>query len=109
MQTETNETTRDNFANPTRPETFRVLSIDAWRGIEGGWDWNNWHGVGLAPVETLNYSPRRLLAWFRQEGYLSAQSAGRVAVHDDGYNLVILDRRNGCPLYAIEYGRGVWS
>lgn len=93
--------------NPTRPETFRVLSIDAWRGHEGGWDWNKWFDVGRAPVETLNYTPRRLLAWFRDEGYLSAQSAGRLAVQDDGYNIVITDRRNGCPLYAIEYGRGV--
>lgn len=107
METTQNETTRDNLANPTRPETFHVLSIDAWRGIEGGWDWNSWDIVGAAPVETMHYTPRRLLAWMRSEGYISKQSAGRVAVHDDGYNLVITDRRNGCPLYAIEYGRGV--
>lgn len=87
-------------------EGLRILSIDAWRGIEGGWDWNAWHGVGRAPVETLNYTPRRLLAWFRREGYLSAQSAGRVAVHDDGHNLVIIDRANQMPLFAIEYGGG---
>lgn len=107
METTQNETNRDNLANPTRPETFHVLSIDAWRGCEGGWDWNNWHGVGYAPVEVVDYTPRRLLAWMRSEGFLSAQSAGRVAVQDDGYNLTIIDRRNGCPLYAIEYGRGV--
>lgn len=116
MQTETTlgksetmntETTRDNLANPTRPETFHVLSIDAWRGIEGGWDWNSWDIVGAAPVETMHYTPRRLLAWMRSEGYLAARSKGRVAVQDDGYNLTIIDRRNGCPLYAIEYGRGV--
>lgn len=99
--------TTQNEISLTPLNSFRVLSIDAWRGCEGGWDWNDWHGVGYAPVETLNYTPRRLLAWMRSEGYITAQSAGRVAVQDDGHNLVIIDRRNGCPLYAIEYGRGV--
>lgn len=113
MQTEItqgNNATMEHTQNQislTPLNSFRVLSIDAWRGVEGGWDWNDWRGVGYAPVETLNYTPRRLLAWFRSEGYLSAQSAGCVAVQDDGYNITIIDRRNGCPLYAIEYGRGV--
>lgn len=99
--------TTQNEISLTPLHSLRVLSIDAWRGCEGGWDWNDWHGVGYAPVEALKYTPRRLLAWMRSEGYITTQSAGRVAVQDDGYNLVIIDRRNGCPLYAIEYGRGV--
>jgi hypothetical protein len=93
----------------TNTETFRILSIDAWKGCEGGWDWNNWHAVGRAPVETLSFSKRRLLSWMRSQGFLSPLSAGRVAVDDDGYNIVIVDRSNAQPLFAIEYGSAINS
>jgi hypothetical protein len=87
--------------------TLKVLSIDAWRGFEGGWDWNNWYAVGDAPTNALNYSKRKLLNWMRSEGYLSAQSAGKVSVEDDGYNLTIVERGNRRPLFAIEYGNKI--
>lgn len=86
------------------PKTCRVLSIDAWRAADGGWDWNNWHAVGTVPAAVADYSPRKLLAYMRQAGYLKATSAGRCAVFDDQYNLVIQQRGNGMPLFAIEYG-----
>lgn len=83
--------------------TFNVLSVEAWR--EGsGWTWNNWFRVGSAPRDVLDMKPRQLLAWARAEGYLTDASRGRVAVRDDGYNLVIIARGTGEPLFAIEYG-----
>lgn len=44
------------------------------------------------------------LAWFRANGFLTDASKGNVSVEDDGYNLVVVDRQNRMPLFAIEYG-----
>ncbi len=82
-----------------------ILSIDAWRNPDG-WDWNMWHKVGkidLATLETLKTN-RQILAYMREHGYLSAGSAGKVAVEDDQYNVVVVDRVNRMPLFAIAYG-----
>lgn len=83
-----------------------ILSIDAWR-YDGGWQWNEWWKVGTCPLETADLSPRKLLAYFRREGYLSPRSVGRCAIEDDGYNVVILERSDRRPLFAIEYGPAV--
>ena len=82
----------------------RILSIDAWRDNDG-WTWNNWFNVGTfeAPESTLD-SPRKLLAYMREAGYLSDASKGRVSIEDDQYNVVICDRNTSEPLFAIEYG-----
>jgi hypothetical protein len=85
-------------------QTVNVLSIDAWRNCDNGWDWNDWRKVGRIDVSVCNLPARALLKVMRDEGYLSAYSAGRVAVEDDGYNVVIVQRSDNMPLYAIEYG-----
>lgn len=85
-------------------DTVRVLSIDAWREAEGGWAWNNWYAAGEVPRAVLDYTPRRLIGYMRREGFLSAGSVGRVAVEDDGYNLVLVERGTRMPAFAIEYG-----
>ena len=82
---------------------YRILSIDAWAGESAGqWDWNNWFHVG--DIEELPESNRAILKIMRDEGYLSDQSKGRVSIDDDQYNIVICDKSNNGPLYAIEYG-----
>lgn len=83
----------------------RIVSIDAWNSPEG-WTWNAWYSIGIIPDDRLSIlgSVRKTLAYLRQAGHLSAYSAGRVAVEDDGYNLVVLDRGNRKPLLAIEAG-----
>ena len=83
-------------------ETYKVLSIDAWREPEG-WTWNQWYLVGTVELETLD-SPRKVLSAMRNAGYLSDDSKGRVYLDDDQYNIVVCDRNNGRPLFAIEYG-----
>jgi hypothetical protein len=85
-------------------QTVNVLSIDAWRNCDNGWDWNNLHKVGRIDVSVCDLPARALLEVMRDEGYLSATSAGRVAVEDDGYNVVIVQRSDNMPLYAIAYG-----
>lgn len=84
-------------------KSFKILSIDAWRYAEG-WNWNNWFAVGNCTETVLHMPARKLLKWFREEGYLSASSTGKCAIDDDGYNVVIVDRRTREPLFAIEYG-----
>lgn len=86
--------------------TYRILSIDAWRYPEG-WRWNNWFNVGSidsAEFESVANDNRKLLAYMRDAGFLSDSSKGRVAVDDDGYNVVILSKSTRQPLFAIEYG-----
>lgn len=99
-----NDGTGDGIRAVTEPvPQCSLLSIDAWREREG-WTWNNWHRLAYVPVTVADMPPRALLAWLRQSGYLSARSAGRVAVEDDGYNVVILARGTREPLFAVAYG-----
>lgn len=83
-------------------ETYKVLSIDAWREPEG-WTWNTWYDAGTIELETLD-STRKVLSAMRDAGYLSDDSKGRVCLDNDQYNIVVCDRSNGEPLFAIEYG-----
>ncbi len=83
-----------------------ILSIDAWRN-QDGWDWNMWHGVGKAKVSVCDLPPRKLFRYLRDAGLLSEASKGAVRREDDGHNIVIVDRSNGCPLYAIAYGEAL--
>lgn len=84
--------------------TYKLLSIDAWADAGGDWNWNAWRTVGHVPVAYADMPARALLRALRTDGYLSAASAGRVAVEDDGYNVVIVRRSDSCPVFAIEYG-----
>lgn len=92
------------MSDETKPEQVSILSIEAWRNADGGWDWNNWHRVGWYDVAVCDLPPRQLLARLRADGYLAATSAGRVRVEDDGYNVVVLSRGTSEPLFAIAYG-----
>lgn len=92
-------------------QAMNVLSVDAWSDGAGGWTWNNWHKRGTLTVRefsklgnTTRQQTRATLAWFREHGYLSDASKGTVTLEDDGYNLVVCDRRTREPLIAIEYG-----
>ena len=88
----------------TDDKKCRILRIDAWRNAGGGWDWNNWRSIGECPLEVTKLSARAFLKWMRENRILSANSAGRVRVEDDQFNLVILERHSGEPLIAVEYG-----
>lgn len=83
-----------------------ILSIDAWR-YDDGWQWNNWFRVATLSREDFDIladSPRKMFRWFREAGMLGYASKGRVALEDDGYNVVIVDKSTREPLFAIEYG-----
>ena len=59
--------------------------------------------IDLVTLESLD-SNRKILAYMRREGYLSNASAGRVTCDDDQYNIVICEKGNLMPLFAIAYG-----
>ena len=89
----------------------KILAIDAWRDLDGGWYWNNWFKRGEITLSTLEgmdkpngkTDARKLLSYFRDELGLYAP-AGYCEVVDDGYNYVIQLRGTKEPLYAVEYG-----
>jgi len=85
---------------------MKVLSVDAWAEPGGGWSWNEWHHVGNISKEEFESltDNRKIIAWFREEGFLGDGSRGKVAVDDDQYNIVIVKKSNRQPLFAIEYG-----
>lgn len=80
---------------------MKVLSIDAWRD-GNGWTWNQWFHIGN--LDTLPESTRKALNLLRRKGYLGSGSAGRVAIEDDGYNFVVVDKNTREPWLAVEYG-----
>lgn len=86
--------------------TVNILSIDAWRSCEGGWEWNDWHRIeaDYLVAERVLDSPRMLLAQLRRDGFLSDASIGKLAIEDDQHNVVIIDKNTFEPLIALEYG-----
>jgi hypothetical protein len=81
-----------------------ILNIDAWRDAEGWW-WNNWWKIGNISVTDLEKcnTPRKLFTWLRKEGFLTLDSAGKLRLEDDQHNFVVVRKRDGMPLLAIEY------
>lgn len=85
---------------------MKILSIDAWGNETDGYEWNNWFTVGHISKENFEAldTDKKILAYMRAEGYLTTGNKRYVYIQDDQYNIVIFDRANDCPLYAIEYG-----
>jgi hypothetical protein len=82
---------------------YRILSIDAWRECEG-YTWNAWYDAGDIDKNAIHWNARKLLKYFRDNGFLTEKSAGKCAIEDDQYNIVIIERSTRRPLFAIEYG-----
>jgi hypothetical protein len=85
-----------------------ILSIDAWRDMDGGWYWNSWFKVGYVELSEVRaivarHGKARLLKLLRDEYGLSIP-AGYCEVVDDGYNYEIRLRGTQEPIYAVEYG-----
>ena len=88
-------------------ENIRVLNISAVK-TDGWWEWNYWNTVAEISVEQFESfkSDRQTIKFVRDElGLLSEHSKGRVKViDDDGYNLLIVDKANNMPIFALAYG-----
>lgn len=81
-----------------------VLSIDAWRDSEGGWDWNNSFRTDLLfPAELVGASTRKVLNWMRgPDGPLAEGSKGKVTVEEDESHIIVYNRLNNEPLFAVD-------
>lgn len=80
-----------------------LRSIDAWRGEEGVWEWNNSHVLEHEVVfcGEAALTPRSILSFLRKNCYLSSNSKGRVRVVDE-WPLIEIQNRNTCePLLAL--------
>lgn len=93
MTTETKE---------TNLQTFPVLSIDAWGNPDDGYTWNQWFNVGTVDID-INAENGDTIRAMIDAGYLNAAALESTDVEDDDYNLVIIDKKTGEPLLAIEY------
>lgn len=83
---------------------MKILSTNAYK-YDGLWQWDNWRDTGLrAPLEFMEWSTRRRLKYLRNIGLLSDFSKGRAYLEDDQFNIVVVERSNHRPLYAVEYG-----
>ena len=89
--------------------TIKILSIDAW--ADGGddegspnWTWNNWHKVGECPLTLCDAGETAIIAYMIEHGYLNDKARTNAYVEDDQYNMVIVDKKDNCPLFALEYG-----
>lgn len=83
---------------------FTLLSIDAWREMEG-WTWNNWFTLEkgiFIPLDRL--TPRHIFKFLRKCEYLTDESKGKLSLDDDGHNIVIQLKSTGQPLLALCYG-----
>lgn len=82
---------------------YKILSIDAWADSEPfSWTWNNWHTVGH--LDKLPEKDQDLIQVLVDMGYLNEKALKQCVVSDDQYNLVVEVLKDGCPLYAVEYG-----
>lgn len=79
-----------------------LRGIDAWRDEDGGWTWNDSWVIedGIYILES-ELTPRKILRYLRQWGYLTESSKGRVQVVNDGDIIEILDKNTGEPLLAL--------
>lgn len=80
-----------------------VLSIDAWADGDG-WMGNQWWKVGECNLDDLPADDAGKLRWFVEHGFASNLALSEGEVEDDGYNFVLLDKKDRRPLFAIAYG-----
>jgi len=84
---------------------YTLLSIDAWRSGQGGWDWNNWHRLEEDIYIAPDLSNRALIKFFRDDlNLINDKSKGKVSIEDDDYNIILQIRQTGEPIYALCYG-----
>lgn len=84
---------------------MNILSIDAWSNADGGWFWNSWYKVGKINKKIFKSldTHQKIKEWFAENDYIHPYYH-KMEIEDDGYNIIVLDKKTGEPLFAIEYG-----
>ena len=85
---------------------MKILSIDAWGNKKDGYEWNNWFHVGDISKERFEKlkTDNDYGDWFFYNGFTTTNDVGEYFIDDDQYNIIIGDKKTGCPIFAIEYG-----
>jgi hypothetical protein len=84
---------------------MKILSIDAWAEPEG-WTWNAWYHVGDISKEDFEKlkTDKQIAVWMEEHGFTTTSDMRRILIFDDGYNVVLCERKSRMPVFAIEYG-----
>ena len=88
-------------------EKMKILSIDARAGYEPEtWEWNNWFKVGEISKEEFESlkTNNQIAEWMHENGYTTTSNIEKIHFEDDGYNIVLCDKEDLQPIFAIEYG-----
>jgi len=85
---------------------MKVLSIDAWGNKKEGYEWNNWFTVGEISKEDFENlkTDKDIAIWFCENGFTVNSDMRQIIIEDDQYNIIIVEKKTGQPLFAIEYG-----
>lgn len=102
--------------------TYRLLSIDAW--VSGGcgecetcqleddgegmcedasWTWNDWHY--MQTLDAVPETVEQFAALIYQN--VTPELLKTLDIDDDQYNVVLINKADGEPLYAVEYGNEI--
>lgn len=83
---------------------FTLLAVDALNDGEG-WTWDSWYTLE-EDIFFLGFpDDKRVLEFLRRAGYLKkGVGLNRCYIDDDGYNLVITERKSHMPILALCYG-----
>lgn len=84
-------------SDPVEYSTYKLVSIDAWAD-EGSWVWNNHflveEGIYIAEDSDLLGNSRKLLKWMRDQGWLSEESKGKLAVDWSDLDVIEIVNKN---------------
>lgn len=84
---------------------YTLVSIEAWRNSEGGWDWNNQYKLEEVEIDS-NISSRKLCKWLRNNFYLNERSKGKVRVNNEYEIIEILNKATNEPIFAFIMNEG---
>ena len=87
---------------------FNAIYIDAWRDADGGWSWNDMSQMEAGIVFRADrLTPRLIARKFREWGWLSKESAGKIRVDMSCDECIeIQDKNTGRPIYALSQLHG---
>lgn len=85
-----------------------VWAIDAWSDGDDGWVFNDRYqvdNISKADFEMITRGGDKMIAeWFLHHGHTNTADLRKIKIDDDGHYVLLLEKKGGMPLFAIEYG-----
>lgn len=86
---------------------IEIRSVDAWRDPDGGWSYNDSFVICREEVKNVLLNPditnRKLLKFLRDMGVLSAESKGKVRIHESWPYIEVQNKNTEEPLIQIYF------